>query len=241
MNAARRLTFLALALALAGAVGCNADRATDPSLAPSFASPSLAPSFARRTRAPTNDGPMVTTGTVSLTREQLERWELGEKARVEAEKQTSLATYDSLKIEWDRVLELYPDGNTGTSGPVYCDPLGYDANVAIVGPEGGDLSIGPHKLSIPEGALKNRVVITGEMPVSMAVTVRLAPHGLVFAKQPKLTLSYKHCLRPTNYRERVAYTDEWLRPLEFPASRDYTEYGIVAALLNHFSRYAVWY
>jgi hypothetical protein len=232
MNAARRLTLLALALALAGAAACNADRTTGPS---------TAPSFAKKTRPPINGGGTDTTGTGRLTEEQLKQWELREKARVEAEKQASLATYDSLKIEWDQVLKLYPDGNTGSSGPVYCDPLSYDADVKIMGPEGGDMSIGPHKLSIPEGALKNRVVITGEMPVSMAVTVRLSPHGLVFAKQPKLTLSYKHCLRPTDYRERVAYTDESLKPLEFPASRDYTEYGLVAAWLNHFSRYAVWY
>lgn len=232
MNAARRFTLLALVLALAGATACNSDHATGPS---------NDLSSAKKTRHPTSGGTTDTTGTAILTEEQLKQWELREKARTEAEKQASLATYDSLKIVWDQVLKLYPDGTTGASGPVYCDPLGYDANVAIVGPEGGDFSIGPHKLSIPKGAVKNRVVITGEMPVSMAVTVRLSPHGVVFAKQPKLTLSYKHCMRPTDYRERVAYTDEWLKPLEFPASRDYTEYGLVAAWLDHFSRYAVWY
>ncbi len=240
MNAARRLTLLALALALAGAAACNGDHATAPSTGPSFA-PSTGPSFAKKTRPPTSGGSTDTTGTGTLTTEQLKEWELREKTRVAAEQEASLATYDSLKIVWDQVLKLYPDGNVGSSGPVYCDPLQYAADVKIMGPEGGDMSIGPHKLSIPEGALKNRVVITGEMPVSMAVTVRLSPHGLVFAKQPKLTLSYKHCMRPTDYRERVAYTDEWLKPLEFPTSRDYTEYGVVAAWLNHFSRYAVWY
>lgn len=237
MNAARRLTLLGLALALAGAVACGSDLATGPSTGPSFA-PTTRPLISG------GGSDLVGTGTLAdeqLTEWELLEWELREKIRVAAEQEASKAIYDSLKFEWDRVLELYPDGDTATSGPVYCDPLGYAADVKIMGPEGGDMSIGPHKLSIPEGALKNRVVITGEMPVSMAVTVRFSPHGLGFAKQPKLTLSYKHCLRPTDSRERVAYTDEWLNPLEFPASRDYTEDGLVAAWLNHFSRYAVWY
>jgi hypothetical protein len=79
------------------------------------------------------------------------------------------------------------------------------------------------------------------MPVSLAVSVRLSPHGLVFAKQPKLTLSYKHCMRPTDYREQVAYTDESLNPLEFPRSFDWTLDGLIDAWLDHFSRYAVCY
>ncbi len=233
MKPGRHLMLVGLALVLATGVSCNANDAAGPSYAASLA----------ETNTPT---------TSTLTEEQLEvqrkereehlkGWELNEKARVAAAQHASQAIYDSLKLEWDGVLKVYPKGNTGESVPIYCDPLQYASTVQVVGPEGGDLSIGPHKLSIPKGALSSEVVITGEMPVSMAVTVRLSPHGLSFAKRPLLTLSYKHCLRPIELRERVAYTDEELNPLEFPHSYDLPQDGLVNAWLDHFSRYAVWY
>lgn len=217
MSAGRRLALLALAMALAGVVACNVDDPSGPSGG-----------------TPTSDTPPAGP----WTQEQLEAWESDEKARVEAEREASRVTYDSLKSEWDRSRDQYPQE---AAGLVRCEPREYDADVKIIGPDGGSLSIGPHKLSIPKGALKTEVVVTGEMPVSMAVTVRLLPHGLVFDVPPRLTLNYEHCSRPTDYKERVAYTDEELNPVEFPLAKDYTDYQYVDAWLDHFSRYAVWY
>jgi hypothetical protein len=217
MNAVRRPALLAVALALAGLLACNADHTSGPSGG-----------------TPTSDSPPP----APLTEEQLQSWESDEKARVDAEREASRATYDSLKIEWDLSRNQYPEESPGL---VRCEPLEYAADVKIIGPDGGDLSIGPHRLSIPKGALETKVVVTGEMPVSMAVTVRLLPHGLVFAVPPKLTLDYEHCSRSKDYKERVVYTDEELNPLEFPLAKDYTDYEYVDAWLDHFSRYAVWY
>lgn len=180
-------------------------------------------------------------GTAPLTEEQLEEWKDSEEKRVAAEQEASQATYDSLKAEWDSLVQLDSIDVLGAAGLLYCDPLAYAAAVKIIGPEGGDVSIGPHKLSIPAGALALPVVITGELPVSMAVSVRLLPEGLAFAAQPKLTLSYQHCLNADDSPKRVAYTDELLNPLEFPPSQDWPSEGKVEAWLDHFSRYAVWY
>jgi hypothetical protein len=168
----------------------------------------------------------------------LKEWEQSEKDRVEQEKDSSQAVYDSLKIEWTSLGEQYLDGNPLL---LYCEPLQYAAEVKVIGPAGGDLSIGPHKLHIPKGALQETVVITGEMPVSLAVSVRLSPHGLRFAQPPLLTLSYDHCNRPSIFSERVAYVDELFNVLEWPTSQDDVKYARVHAYIDHFSRYAVAY
>jgi hypothetical protein len=167
------------------------------------------------------------------------QWELDEKARVAAEQEASKATYKALKAEWERYLASLGGNSSGNNGLIQCDPLQYAADVKIMGPDGGDMSIGPHKLSIPRGALKQYVVITGEMPVSMAVSVKCSPEGLVFAKQPKLTLSYKHCNRPADYQERVAYTTDSYSILEYLRSLDHAADGLVDGWLNHFSKYAI--
>ncbi len=160
-----------------------------------------------------------------------------EKARLKLEAERSKPVYDSLKVVWDAYLH---DRGAGTSESrlLTCDPLAYDADTKIIGPEGGDISIGPHKLSIPKGALKEYVLITGEMPVSLLVSVKLSPHGLRFKKSPELMLSYKHCDRSPQFEERVVYLDDLNRIVEWPKSKD-SAAGEVFARISHFSRYAV--
>jgi hypothetical protein len=171
-----------------------------------------------------------------LRQPSLQRQEEREKARVALEQERSKVAYDSLKSIWGEYADRF--GNGG-SPLLVCDPLQYAATVKIVGPEGADLDVGPHKLRIPRGALARATVITFEQPVSLEVTTRLSPHGITFGRPVTLTLSYKHCLRPTGYRERVAYTDEQLNILEYVPSRDNDADGLVSAVLDHFSRYAV--
>ncbi len=86
---------------------------------------------------------------------QLER----EKQRIAAELEASKPVYDALKTEWERYLE---SSTLEQKTPfLICDPLQYVATTKIVGPEGADLDFGPHKLSIPAGALNNYVVRHG--------------------------------------------------------------------------------
>jgi len=166
---------------------------------------------------------------------RLRRWEQSELARVALERDRSAAAYDSLVAEWGRrsatPLLRVP-------AIIHCDPLPYASAVRTIGSAGGELRIGRHRLTIPAGALASPTVITGEAPVSSAVLVTLSPHGLRFAKQPTLMLSYKHCGRPQNLVETIVYVDDRLQLLETPPSRD-TPAGEVFAPIWHFSNYAV--
>ena len=188
---------------------------------------------------PTGVAPTSPHFALSVSEEQQlkEQQEL-EKQRIKLAQEASKPVYDSLKLEWERLNKSNPKGNPEL---VYCDPLQYAADVKIVGPEGADMSIGPHKLSIPPGALTRHTVITGEMPVSLSVGVKLSPHGTTFVNPPKLTLSYKHCTRPKDVPRGVVYVDANEQVLERPTSREDKLSGLVDGWLQHFSNYAVAY
>ena len=192
--------------------------------------PQPAASFA--TSGPTallglSSGPV---GYRSATDPALEAWKAREKARVERERELATAAFDSLTTH--RRIRARP-----ATALLSCDPLPYAASVKVIGPKGGELRVGPHSIRIPRGALTQHYVITAELPVSEAVSVRLSPHGLQFVQMPVLSLSYSHCHRPNDREERVAYTDEFLRVREYPRSEDRKH--AVVAWLEHFSRYAL--
>jgi hypothetical protein len=122
-----------------------------------------------------------------------------------------------------------------------CEPRDYEADVAIIGPNGGTLHAGPHELVIPKGALDHEELIVAEAPTSSLVDVRLAPHGLEFLKAAQLTLSYKGCVRPTSADLLVAYLGQGNQVLELPPSIDRKVDDVVDADIGHFSRYAIAY
>lgn len=186
------------------------------------------------------DAPLQPATLSPADQQQLKDLEQREKDRIRLAQEASKPVYDSLKREWKKTLDNKGKGSRNSPFLV-CDPLAYAADVKIIGPAGGDMRIGPHKLSIPRGALARPTVITGEQPVSMLVSVHLSPHGLTFHVPPKLTLSYKHCMRPVRYLERVVYVDENNTILEYPVSLDHTLSGLVDAFLWHFSRYVIAY
>ncbi len=165
--------------------------------------------------------------------------EEAEKARIDRAKQASQATYDSLKVVWQRFL----DGGARLDGAfVVCDPLQYVGTVKIVGSEGADIDFGPHKLSIPRGALAAPTVITAEALVSLTVEAKFSPHGTTFAVPPKLRLSYKHCYVSSAFATRsIVYVTPELQILEWLASVDQGDAQVVLADLWHFSKYAVAY
>lgn len=132
------------------------------------------------------------------------------------------------------------DGALQTSGLLTCQAQRYVVASKTIGPDGGSLSIGRHKLEIPRGALASKVTITGEQVSGAVNSVRLSPEGLRFAKPARLVLSYRNCAS-VRLRKRVAYTNELLRILELPPSKDYPEYEYVTGGIDHFSRYAVAY
>jgi hypothetical protein len=121
-----------------------------------------------------------------------------------------------------------------------CSRQPYVQTKAVVGPAGGTIVVGAHRLTIPAGALSSPVTITAEQMSGVVNSVRLQPAGLKFAKAATLTLSYRNCLLPP-LTKRVVYTDEQLRILELIPSLDLRLSKSVNGSILHFSRYAVAY
>lgn len=118
-----------------------------------------------------------------------------------------------------------------------CSAQPYVAVAKVVGPGGGTIVVGSHKLVIPAGALSRNTTIRAEQVPSRVNSVRFAPEGLRFAKPAKLTLSYSNC--SPLLLKRVVYTDELLRILELIPSADDLRTRSVTGDIRHFSRYAV--
>ena len=186
-----------------------------------------------------------TLGALSRTEQaRLATLEAAERNRIERAREMTRVRYDSLKSAW----QAYPDAihsNTddrvnGDPSPVIeCEPLPYDADVKVVGPAGGILTVGPHKLMIPRGALTRYEVITAEIPVALNVAVKFSPHGLRFLKPAMLLLNYRHCRPPEGSAHRVAYVNDAAEILEWPSSYDDPRQGILFGTIDHFSKYAV--
>lgn len=140
---------------------------------------------------------------------------------------------------------LRGNGLLGTlllSGLLYCSPLPEASTTQTIGAAGGTMTVGPHTLTIPAGALSEDVVITAEAPSDSVNSVRLLPEGLTFAdgKPARLTLSYSNCsLVGWLLPKRVAYTTDLLQLIQLLPSIDDLLRQRVSTPLEHFSRYAV--
>jgi hypothetical protein len=188
--------------------------------------------------APSAEQP--TTNRRARASENLDAILESELARIAARQESEQVIEDSLKIVWQQVL----DDTTGRyADSLMCDPKQYVGTAMIVGPEGGDIDFGEHKLRIPAGALSVRTVVTAEAPTSIRVTSVFSPHGTRFnpAFRPTLELSYKHCRGPLNRAARIAYVGPDGQILEWPPSEDFPDIGMVTARLEHFSNYIVAY
>ena len=122
-----------------------------------------------------------------------------------------------------------------------CSPLPADSATQTIGPEGGTIYVGPHKLRVPENALAEPTTITAVAPSDTVNRVVLSPHGLQLAEPARLTLSYANC-GPVSWLlpKRIAYTtDDLLTIIELLISFDNPLARRVSADLDHFSTYAV--
>jgi hypothetical protein len=132
----------------------------------------------------------------------------------------------------------------GTLGSVtdllLCSPQPYDSDTEVVGPEGGMLNVGSHRLVIPRGALSSPVKITGEQVSGKTNSVRFSPEGLRFERPAILTMTYNNCALVL-VQKRIVYTDEQLKVLEVLRSLDLFRGKTISAPIDHFSRYAVAY
>ncbi|MEJ7811765.1 MAG: hypothetical protein WKG32_15240 [Gemmatimonadaceae bacterium] len=226
MRSLRRIPSLAL-LSFFVMAGCTDSPTTAPEQPPSAPTVSLG------------------LGVSKEEEKRLERMLDLEKERLKEAKEASKAEFEAAREEWKAFEHEWKEAHKGDeharSKLLRCEPLEYDGESKIIGPAGGSIKMGPHELEIPKGALPIPVVITGEAPTTSLVQVDFAPHGLVFLKQPTLTLSYKHCMQPAEFTQEVVYLGPGNKVLERPASDDKKMLEKVQAWIDHFSRYAVAY
>jgi len=132
-------------------------------------------------------------------------------------------------------LRLPPGGN----GLVQCIPLAYDSVTQVIGPEGGELNVGPHTLDVPPGALGDTVSITAVAPSDIVRWIRFKPEGLVFRQPASLSMSYKNCKTRGTQSPRIARVSDSLNVQEylFSATDQWAKW--VIGDLQHFSNYAV--
>lgn len=135
---------------------------------------------------------------------------------------------------------LPADALFGPTGLLSCSPLPADSVTQTIGPEGGTLYVGAHRLSVPAGALLEPVTITAVAPSGTVNEVRFQPEGLTFARSAALTMSYANCdLLGSLLPKRIAYTTDLLGILEYLPSVDNLFAQRVTGQLQHFSTYAI--
>lgn len=129
-----------------------------------------------------------------------------------------------------------------STGLLKCSELPATSTSAVIGPDGGSISAGPHTLRIPAGALAEPTTITMSVPSGTGLNaVHFEPEGLQFERSAALTMSYANCSLLGNLLpKRIAYTSAdhsdilyWLLSLDNIFARK------VTGKLDHFSDYVV--
>ncbi|HEY9229013.1 MAG TPA: hypothetical protein VIP11_20345 [Gemmatimonadaceae bacterium] len=116
-----------------------------------------------------------------------------------------------------------------------CTPRDPQYGTATIGPSGGELIVGSHRLVVPAGALTQTVVISGSSPTDANPTIYLEPHGLQFKKPAGLILDASNC---TDVPDAVYINEMGVVSEPIPAIYS-TWWRTVAAPIDHFSGYAV--
>jgi hypothetical protein len=127
------------------------------------------------------------------------------------------------------------------TGLLQCSALPAASTTQTIGPEGGSITVGPHVLVIPAGALKQPTTITGTLDVNRGVNgIRFQPEGLQFASSAYLTMSYANCnLLGRLLPKRIAYTTSLLDVVEYLLSLDNLWTKKVTGRVPHFSEYVI--
>lgn len=128
----------------------------------------------------------------------------------------------------------------GATGLLRCAPLPADSVTQTIGPDGGALSVGAHRLVVPAGALVEPVSITALAPADTVNQIRFRPEGLRFLRPASLTMSYANCdVLASLVPKRIAYTSDALVILEYLVSLDNLFSRTVTGQVQHFSTYAI--
>lgn len=107
---------------------------------------------------------------------------------------------------------------------------------AVIGPAGGELQIGRHRLIVPAGSIPHPVEISGYMPADTTITIWLEPHGITFQKPVGLQLDVSDC----EFVPDVIYVSDVSEGASEYIRAEYSAlWKTVAAPLRHFSGYAI--
>lgn len=127
------------------------------------------------------------------------------------------------------------------TGLVSCSDLPYDSTTKTIGIAGGSLTVGPHTLLIPPGALAGNVAITMVLPTGLGVNaVKFQPAGLQFRRPAALVMSYANCnLLGRLLPKQIAYTTDDLKILDYLLSFGNLFSKYVTGQVSHFSSYVI--
>lgn len=144
-------------------------------------------------------------------------------------------------------LTLFPEEPPKKSALIECPTDVSESASALLGFLGGDVSVGGHLVSVPEGALPlfDLSLVTLTVPASQYVEVEVNVNGLpyVFAQPVKIVIDYSRCSRsdidhaPLTAWYINSLTKEPLEQME-GAVDDKTARN-VTFFTDHFSGYAV--
>ena len=124
---------------------------------------------------------------------------------------------------------------SGQFTPISCVPRFAASCSALIGPRGGTLWVGRHRLIVPPGALLATVRISGTVPEGKPFEIDLQPHGLHFRKAAGLILDASSCVDVPTI---VYLVDQYTVSPPIPAI--YSEWWhTIACPIWHFSGYAI--
>jgi hypothetical protein len=124
---------------------------------------------------------------------------------------------------------------SGSGNRLPCDVPSLLTGSAEIGPEGGTLDVGPHRLIIPAGALTTKVQVSGFVPAGPNIEIHFEPHGLQFRKPAGLVLNVASCgnVPDVVYLNEVGVIAERIKAIFS------SWWHAVAAPIDHFSVYAL--
>ena len=122
-------------------------------------------------------------------------------------------------------------------GLVSCNVQTTYTGSAEIGPMGGVLRVGPHRLTVPPYALSENVRITAVAPKGQYVQIQFQPEGLQFRRSTLLTMSYSECSLLSPLSLRIVYVNDRLEILEVLPTMTSVLTRTANAPVDHFSRY----
>jgi len=156
----------------------------------------------------------------------------------DAARDAERAEFDRLMMEWKKYERSVKNG-VATAQLLRCEPQKRETDTRTIGPAGGEIQVGPHRLRIPAGALDRNVTISAVAPSGPVVDVEFEPHGLQFAAPVELTLDYGHCIVPAKQLLQVVYLGVGQKIVAEQPSSDHRDLSQVRAVTDHFSGYAI--